>query len=1072
MFTFLFGAPGSGKTAYIMDKIRTNIQNGQKTYLLVPEQQQFISECMLQDLPPSSALYFEIIGFSRLCEIVFSEYGGISDASVGSGTKNLIMWQSLREMSDHLSQYRGIKTDAAFVDMMRSSIDELRASSVTPADCETAALNFEEPILRRKLSDIAAIYQMYNIRLEECMGSSALMSEDKLKRLAIALSKHDFFSGTEIFIDSFTDFTGVEFDVIEQIILQAKSVCMSFAYNRGDHSPHTLTISDTVKRLTRFVRSNNIECLDLKCERGSSSDVSELDIIERHLWDFSIKKNDLPSPVGHSGDAVESYICENEFEEAWLAALCILKAHRSGTRYSEIAVIARNPENIRGIIESVFESAGIPYFLSEKTDLSATAPSRLILSALRCISHNFNLSDVINLMKTGLCSIDRHDADLFEDYCYTWNINGKMFFEDTWSMNPDGYTTEMTPRGREILLAANRVRSKLIPPLMDLGRALARSDGDTVESCRAIHSYLDGIGLSQNLCELAEFLLSAGNIKEAGELLRIYDFIISALTDICTVMGDKKVSVEELYCAVEIMLKNTDIASVPAINDCVTVGSAATLRVENIKVAIVLGLCEGEFPAAFSDCGILNEADKQQMDRIGISLASREDKITSDELFFVYRALTKPKEKLIISTLRSSISGGARSPSTAFNRVHFLLPHLKDTVFDLARVRSVARLLSQCESDISDSDIDAAVREVNDGTQDQSIVRIDPAFVRLLFGDNLHLSKSKISAFAECPYKYWCDYVLALREKKVSEIKYDSAGTIVHYVLEHLVKRLLKPDGSLEYITDQELIENVNDIINNYIKGISCPLPPYVMYNFSKLRDLTLIMAQSLVEEFAASSFKVVGVEQHISDRRNGALKPMIIRVDENAELPIVSLGGVIDRVDCFDDGERKYLRIVDYKTGSHKFDIQKIESGEDLQLPAYLFTAALDLNKSIFGAGRDEQIVPASALFFSAEEGDGRIDPVRSGFILNEDAVLCASSPTKDPKILAGISYNKDGNLSSKSRAAVSAEVMDEIRSTLKDTISMTAKNMYSGNAPRTPSKNACQYCSQKSSCPVANKD
>ena len=98
MLNFLLGRSGSGKTKYILGEIEKLVREGKKSYLLVPEQQVYISECMLADLPPSSALCFEVISFSRLCEIVFSRLGGLADRPVGQGAKNLIMWQTLREI--------------------------------------------------------------------------------------------------------------------------------------------------------------------------------------------------------------------------------------------------------------------------------------------------------------------------------------------------------------------------------------------------------------------------------------------------------------------------------------------------------------------------------------------------------------------------------------------------------------------------------------------------------------------------------------------------------------------------------------------------------------------------------------------------------------------------------------------------------------------------------------------------------------------------------------------------------------------------------------------------------------
>ncbi|MGM9643983.1 MAG: PD-(D/E)XK nuclease family protein [Eubacteriales bacterium] len=671
----------------------------------------------------------------------------------------------------------------------------------------------------------------------------------------------------------------------------------------------------------------------------------------------------------------------------------------------------------------------------------------------------------MTLLKTGLLGIDPCDADLFEDYVHTWNISGKLFTETAWSMNPDGYTAEMSERGKVILDSANRVRSALIPPLVELKTAFSLNRGNTLENCRALHSYLTSISLSENLSLYAENALLSGDVKGAGETLRLYDYIISTLTDISTVLCDTEMTPEELASALEIMLRNTDIGSVPAMSDYVTVGSASTLRVENIKTAILVGLCEGEFPANYSDSGILSENDKKTMDELGLSLTSREDSITSDELFHVYRAMTRPSERLILCTCRSSIGGRALNPSSAWNRVKFLFPYIKEKDFDLMPVRRLAESLTDENGDEKCEDVTSPSLETNDGGD---AVQIDPFYVRMLFGDKLHLSKSRISAFAECPYKFWCEYVIGLREQKVSTVSYADSGTIIHYILEKVMKALELDDGRLADISDSELVSLVDRLLSEYISKINCPLPPSMMYSFSRLRDLSLIMVKSVLDEFKLSLFRIVAHEKPISDRRPDALKPMEIKIDDGENSPSVSLGGVIDRIDCYDGEDRKYIRIVDYKTGAHKFNVDKISSGEDLQLPAYLFTATLEQNKSFFGG--DKEIFPSSAMFLSAEESGGNISPVRSGFMLNNDELLHAASRDMDPKVLAGIKFKVDGTTTGS--AALSEEGILNIDTVLRNTISSTAKEMYSGRAPRTPSKAACGFCSLKSTCPVANKD
>ena len=89
MLKFLLGRSGSGKTDHIIKEIETLVSAQEKAYLLVPEQQVYISESMLADLPPSSALCFEVISFSRLCEIAFSKFGGITTNAASTGIRNL-----------------------------------------------------------------------------------------------------------------------------------------------------------------------------------------------------------------------------------------------------------------------------------------------------------------------------------------------------------------------------------------------------------------------------------------------------------------------------------------------------------------------------------------------------------------------------------------------------------------------------------------------------------------------------------------------------------------------------------------------------------------------------------------------------------------------------------------------------------------------------------------------------------------------------------------------------------------------------------------------------------------------
>ena len=146
------------------------------------------------------------------------------------------------------------------------------------------------------------------------------------------------------------------------------------------------------------------------------------------------------------------------------------------------------------------------------------------------------------------------------------------------------------------------------------------------------------MAVSEQLSALCELELSLGNTREAGEMLRMYDYMISALTELSLILGDEEMTVDDISVAISILLSHTDIGSVPSSYDYVTVGSASTLRAENIKRAFVPGLVEGEFPANVNANGIIKENDKEMLSILGIELPSTSQKLASDELTFSHRA--------------------------------------------------------------------------------------------------------------------------------------------------------------------------------------------------------------------------------------------------------------------------------------------------------------------------------------------------------------------------------------------------------------------------------------------------
>ncbi len=1020
MLNLICGPSGSGKTSHLIDRIREDIRSKKRCYLLVPEQQAYISERDFPAVLPSGAgLYFEVVNFSGLAEDVFREYGGVTQASLNHGLRSLLMWDTLRTLSPLLRQYgKSAEGDPTLTALMLQTVSELRSNGVDGERLEEIAkLLPDDSSLQKKLSDLALVDAVFRDKTESCFGCDP---SDKLFRMASVLRRHDYFAECNVYIDSFTSFTAQEYDVLEQILRQAESVTVSLCAEELRSSlPHFESTVHTAQRLQRLASDVNVPVSTLILPQNTEKKPAVLSEIERDLWRFDVTKETRQTFSNEEKKCVRLLNCANLYEEAEAAALHILELVTDGMHFGEIAVFVRDVEAWRGVLDAAMEKYGIPYFLSERTDLSSKPLSRLILSALRAVSRHYPSQEIMALLKTGLTGVAFSDAAMFEEYCETWHISGNRFTDSLWSMNPDGLTTERSPRADAILEAANRVRKALIEPLQRLSASM-RASSRMKDRCRAIYQYLCDIHLSETLSDRAKAELSDGQVREAGESLRLYRFVTDTLSTLCTVMPDAELSTEEMIPALTLLFSESDLGSVPSLHDCVMIGSAATMRVENVKAALLLGLCEGEFPASVGDDGILSEGEKCRLEEYGILLDSHEQTRSSEELLYVYRAMTKPTQRIFLSTSSAQPDGSARTPSLAFSRVAFLLD-LAPVSFDSAALTELLDHPTVCPPTAE-------------------------LFTKKTEGPiTLYLSQSKIQTFMLCPYRYYSTYQLHLREKKDSRPSYADDGTFLHYVFEQFLRRSLDPDGKLQIPAAEQIEPMANEIIDEYLLLV-CPLSPSEMdsrllHLFTRLRRLAVMALHDIFAELAFSSFVPYKFEQVIGGSTENRLPPVVLELKNGSR---VSLSGKVDRIDLYDDGERLYVRVVDYKSGTHKFSIDDVRNGMDIQLVLYLFAVL---------AADPERFVAAGAQYLYAANEKGRLAIHRSGFLLDDGQLPAAAD--RSP----GSAYTKKLLLRTR-------DEIDALGKEMQAAVLGAAERILSGEAQKTPSEDACRFCPVRFHC------
>ena len=152
---------------------------------------------------------------------------------------------------------------------------------------------------------------------------------------------------------------------------------------------------------------------------------------------------------------------------------------------------------------------------------------------------------------------------------------------------------------------------------------------------------------------------------------------------------------------------------------------------------------------------------------------------------------------------------------------------------------------------------------------------------------------------------------------------------------------------------------------------------------------------------------------------------------------------GKIDRIDTCVDGDKVYVKVLDYKTGSKAFDAAALYHGLQLQLMVYMDAAlkeegARHLGKEVIPAGVfyyrisdpfvDKQETDIEAAVLKELKPDGIIN-------LQDEALAHLDRKQAGESVVLPVKYNKDGSLSKTSKAVSQEEFRLMMKHALKKT-------------------------------------
>ncbi|NLJ30568.1 MAG: helicase [Clostridiales bacterium] len=1083
MLRFILGRSGSGKTQTVRGLLKDLARDAQKKLMLiVPEQSSFENErAMLGLLGAKNAQRVEVTSFSRLADAVFRRFGGAAGRKLDDGGRGILMSLALEQVKDRLVFYRKNAESTELIQLMLSACAELKMCEVGPGDLEKAANAMPNGTLRQKTEELSLIFAAY----DALVAQSYVDPLDDLTRLKNVLGEHSYFQGYTVAVDSFQSFTVQEYGILDLILRQADDLCVTLCADRLDDPEHGMglfsLVCRTAKNLTRLARRNGVAVAAPQVLPGGRRFESPaLKALEAGAFRFE-RSEKVPA----DGDVVV-YEAKNAYDEAAFVAASIRHlVMEENYRYRDIAVIARLPEEYRGILDPALERWRIPYFMDKPQAIDAEPLMRLVLAAFRVVRTGFNSDAVFSYLKTGLAGLDTEAISRLENYVFIWNISGKKW-KEPWTEHPQGFSETMTGADEQRLKEINELREAVSAPLVRFAARLKEADGEGMAS--AVFGLLQEVRAAEHLKTLAARLSACGEPELADRQLRLWDLLMGILDQTALVLRGRQVGHTRYAELLRLVILANNMASIPQGLDEVTVGGADRIRTSAPKAVFLIGAVQGTFPLAPGGGCVFSDSERRELIRLGLPLNDTMEGVAVQERFLAYSAMSAPSRKLLISYPVSGLSGEANSPSSIPSEAlavlkdvpvlnELLLPqawfaNAEEPAFELMaqqwnRPTVLSATLKRFFEERGETH---RLRAVGRAAEKRPAAFESREKAGMLFGSGLRVSATQIEKYFLCRFQYFCRYGLNVKERRAAEMDALEYGSLIHFLLEKLFRNL--GGEAILSMEPEELRREIGKLLNCYIEsklGGTGGKTPRFVYLFTRVADSAQVIALHIARELAQSEFCPEDFELAIGA---GGIPPLRILLPDGGE---VEIDGKIDRVDLMTRNGVRYVRVVDYKTGHKEFRLSDVIYGINMQMLIYL--AALVQN----GAERYGALRPAGVLYMPANRpsvsaGRGTApEKLREaaekklrmdGLVLDDPEIISAMEQKGEGKYLPVAL--KDGKAARRDHVATQEELAGVMRH-IRGLVSAMARELHGGNVAAVPLSgdyDACAWCPYAAVC------
>ncbi len=1063
MLNCVYGANGSGKTEYMYDKIRDNMKNGIKSFILVPEQASMDTERnMLMNLGMSAQLKVEVLTFSRLSNLVFSHCGPLRLKYIDKAGKLFVAQKALWNLENSLKYYNRNVHQRGFAQMTASLISELKRYGVETASVFEASKKTKNEELSKKLADIALIYEEY----DKLISNKYSDAEENLIKAIPGIGKSKLFSG-EFFVTGFKSFTPVEHLALANIMSVAEVTAF--------------LCTDTLEKTDGVFASATMTWDKLKSD-GENAGIAIGEIVylkedkkfEGKAELAHLKNNYFKYPPNIYKEETQNLalvFARGGYDEVKQGAKIITSlCQKENYKYKDFLILARNTDGYKGAVKAVFSEYNIRCFINEKKSLSSNPFIRKVMAAVEILAYGFSYERIMPIVRFGGKGYDTDEGDIFENYVLGANITHKYWNSvDDWTYNPD--------ERRISLETVNKVKRATVNSVIKLSEAI-KGRKTAAEICRAVLDWVKEEELDKTMSQRVEGFNKHGETAIALEYTRAWNAFSSVISQMEGCCGDDYITYEKFYELLRSACDEITLNIAPPMTDQVTFAEIDTFRKQDAKVVILLGLSDGVFPKGYIEDGMLSDIERDCLKDMGVELAPTASYKRREEQNLIYNVITAANEKLFLSSPLGDKEGKAVVRSEIIDRICELFPKIK--VIDeeetsqsaLVIFKSLLGALAKAKGDkeklskqdriiydyfAEDKNVRDELLDFEDSMKKYSPdAKLTPSVATELYGKKLMLSVSKLEKYNACAFSYFMQYGLLAKERLRAGFEANNVGSILHETLQIYLEELKLQNADYGKITENECRDRVGEIAEKAAKDSDDLLyetSPYYRYVALRIKSVAAATAWEIVKFYANSKYRPYGFEVKIGG--DGMFSGMRLDLGNSQ----AEIEGFIDRIDMAEIDGEKYINIIDYKSSEKNTDETLEEAGVQIQPLVYASIACENLKATPSGMMYIHMNEPM--LKFNNYPSEEEIEAKRreniaiNGVILGEDNVI-SGMDEREQEGKGYIPHSKTSGLSREQMQTRIAKAGERAKE--------TAFKIVSGDISIKPyitkQYNACRYC------------